>query len=275
MKTIDKLSKAETRRQKIKQLMISNKIVSLNEFCEILHVSESTIRNDLKYLDEKGVLTRTYGGAVLNENTRYNIAMNTRYTMNIEQKEEIAGYVVEHLLKNNSIIFLDSGTTMVSIAKKILDSMLELTIITSSFAIASILSRNANIDLYITGGKLNHIKEAFIDQTAIDFASTICPDLYLFSCDGVDGINGYTIGDPEEVAIKKIVALHARKIICVIDSTKINQVKMKKIFNITEIDTIITDSMAEDAAVDSFRSMGVNMIKPKIKSCPCLLDQVF
>ena len=67
------MSKTESRRQKIKQLIISNKVVSLTEFCEILHVSESTIRNDLKYLDEAGVLTRTYGGAVLNENTRYNI----------------------------------------------------------------------------------------------------------------------------------------------------------------------------------------------------------
>ena len=83
----------------------------------------------------------------------------------------------------------------------------------------------------------------------------------MFSCDGVDEVNGFTIGDPEEVAIKKTVALHARKIICVIDSTKINQVKMKKIFNSNEIDTIITDSNAEEAAVEKFRSIGVNMIK--------------
>ncbi len=258
---MEKLSKTEIRRQKIKQLIISNKIVSLNEFCDTLGVSESTVRNDLKYLDEKGIITRTYGGAVLNENTRYNIAMNTRYNMNIEQKEEIAEYVVEHLLMNNSIIFLDSGTTMVAIAQKILDSLLELTVITSSFAIAGVLSRNANIDLYITGGKLNHIKEAFVDQTAIDFASTICPDLYLFSCDGVDEVNGYTLGDPEEVALKKMIAKHARKIICVIDSTKINQVKMKKIFDINEIDTIITDSLVADSKVESFRSLRVNMIK--------------
>ena len=259
---MEKLSKGEIRRQKIKQLVISNKIVSINEFCETLQCSESTIRNDLKELDEQGIITRTYGGAVLNENTRYNIAMNTRYHMNSEQKDEIADYIVGHLLQNNSIIFLDSGTTMVSIANKILDSLLELTVITSSFAIAGVLSRNANVDLYVTGGKLNHIKEAFIDQTAIDFVSTICPDLYLFSCDGVDEEKGFTIGDPEEVAIKKTIAHHARKIVCVVDSTKINQVKMKKIFDINEIDTIITDSNAADTSVESFRSLGVNMIRP-------------
>ncbi|ADK79958.1 DeoR/GlpR family DNA-binding transcription regulator [Sediminispirochaeta smaragdinae] len=259
-------SKTDIRRQKIRQMLISNNVVSINEFCQLLKCSESTIRNDLKYLDAKGLITRTYGGAVLNGNTRYNVAMNTRYGMNVAAKEEIADYIVHNVLVDDSIITLDSGTTMVGIAKKILEASLKLTVITTSLAIAEVLNRTANIDLYLTGGRLNHIKEAFIDQSAIEFVSSMCSDLYLFSCDGVDIEKGFTIGDPEEVAIKKAMSQFSKRTICAVDSSKIDQIKLKKIFDINDIEMIITDTAVSEKKIEKLRSAGADIIKATKKT---------
>ena len=41
--------------------------VRLNELCELLGTSESTIRRDLTALDEKGLLTKVHGGAIFGE----------------------------------------------------------------------------------------------------------------------------------------------------------------------------------------------------------------
>lgn len=250
-------SKTEERRQQIKKLLLTNNVVSIGSFCSLLNCSESTIRNDLKYMNENGLITRTYGGAVLNENTRYNISMNVRYEMHIAEKEALAQYIVEHILVNNSTITLDSGTTMVAIAKKILASSLELTVITSSFAVAEVLSRTANIDLYLAGGRLNHIKEAFIDQNSIDFISTMSSDLYLLSCDGIDVKKGVTIGAPEEVAIKAKMAENAKKTICVVDGSKIGRVKLKEIFPIETIQQLVTTSSADKTHIAAIEAAGL------------------
>ena len=45
--------------------------VRLNELCELLGTSESTIRRDLTALDEKGLLTKVHGGAIAPGNPLY------------------------------------------------------------------------------------------------------------------------------------------------------------------------------------------------------------
>lgn len=252
-------SKADTRQERIRKMLLSHNVVSITEFCQQLDCSESTIRNDLKSLDEQGIIKRTYGGAVLNENTRYNIAMNTRYELYKEQKEAIASYIIQHYLKDEAIITLDSGTTMVAIAKKILESSLKLTVITSSLAIAEVLNRTANIDLYLTGGKLNHIKEAFIDQSAVEFISSMSSDLCLLSCDGVDAHKGITIGDPEEVTIKKAMINNSKRSICVADGSKIGLVKLKEIFPLSKVKSLITDSNADKGQLEAMRNAGIEV----------------
>ncbi len=55
---------AEERRLKILGILEEKKTVSVKELKEIFGVSEDTIRQDLKILDDQKLLRRIYGGAV-------------------------------------------------------------------------------------------------------------------------------------------------------------------------------------------------------------------
>ena len=55
------------RRERIQAFLAKNKIVATSDLCNLLSVSEATVRRDLERLEEEGILERTHGGAVLSQ----------------------------------------------------------------------------------------------------------------------------------------------------------------------------------------------------------------
>jgi len=55
----------EKRRSQITSYLRKKQHVSVNELSKIFNVHKVTIRNDLKKLQDKGILIRTHGGAVV------------------------------------------------------------------------------------------------------------------------------------------------------------------------------------------------------------------
>ena len=66
-------------------------------------VSVSTIRNDLKVLENQGELNRLYGGAVISDYDP-TVAVSKREITNVEAKEKIGKKAAE-LVENGDIIF--------------------------------------------------------------------------------------------------------------------------------------------------------------------------
>ena len=61
---------AKDRINTIKQMVSNEKKVTVSNLSEVFRVTEETIRRDLEKLEIEGILTRTYGGAILNENSQ-------------------------------------------------------------------------------------------------------------------------------------------------------------------------------------------------------------
>lgn len=57
---------AKDRLQTIKQMVTNEKKVQVTQLSQLFQVTEETIRRDLEKLEAEGIITRTYGGAVLN-----------------------------------------------------------------------------------------------------------------------------------------------------------------------------------------------------------------
>ena len=63
--------KVERRQEEITQLVLQNKQISVDKLAGLLHVTQETIRRDLTTLEDKGILYRTHGGAVVRETYMY------------------------------------------------------------------------------------------------------------------------------------------------------------------------------------------------------------
>ena len=61
---------AVERRKRIRMQLLDEKRVHVSELSAAYSVSEETIRRDLERLETEGLVSRTYGGAVLREDGR-------------------------------------------------------------------------------------------------------------------------------------------------------------------------------------------------------------
>lgn len=76
----------------------------------ILGVSASTVRRDLANLRQEGLITRTYGGALLPGHS-HEPTISERHLEYRREKEAIAARAAEYV-NDGDTIFLDGGTTV-------------------------------------------------------------------------------------------------------------------------------------------------------------------
>jgi DeoR/GlpR family transcriptional regulator of sugar metabolism len=255
------LNKVERRHEQIRSMLLQHNMVTVAEFCQALNCSESTIRNDLRQLEQQGIVKRTFGGAVLAQDVPFKSHVNMRASQNIEEKNEIAQYVVDHVLTDGATITLDSGTTNVAIAKKIVESSLEnLTVITNSFAAASILTKTDKIKLYVAGGSYDYDRACFYDDYTSLYIRTMRSEYFFLSVIGIHADVGLTIGEPNETNIKQVMMSCAAKTIVVADCSKIGKVGFKWIAGLDAADKLITNENADPDAVQALTMRGLDVV---------------
>ena len=55
------------RLRKIQELLEEQKSISINDLCKTFEVSKNTIRRDIAELEKNGIISKVYGGIVLQE----------------------------------------------------------------------------------------------------------------------------------------------------------------------------------------------------------------
>ncbi len=125
-------NKRAKRHARILEMLDKNENVKIEAFCEALGCSESTIRNDLGYLESLGELHRVFGGAIkVSAPLPTTPPFAPHQYVNIKEKQIIAEYVAGRYIENRTII-LDAGSTAYEIAKKIKEYGLNTTVLTAS-----------------------------------------------------------------------------------------------------------------------------------------------
>jgi DeoR/GlpR family transcriptional regulator of sugar metabolism len=251
-------NKTELRHDKIIQMLADGETITIAAFCQEFGCSESTIRNDLSTLENRGKLRRIFGGAIRIEQTPQNHLLSERKKAYLAEKEAIANYVVDNLVTPEAIIILDAGTTNEIIAEKLAETAIPLTILTNYLPIANIFANIPHIRLHLFGGYFNRETYYFNDSYFKNDLANLRVDL-LFLC--VDGIHsdGFTVIRRDESFIKAEFMKIAKKTIVVADHSKFEQSAMYLIDNFSFAKTLVTDNGADDSSVKKLRKAGVDV----------------
>ena len=126
------------RRNGILEKLQEDKKVVVGELSQLYKVSEETIRRDLERLEKEGLCTKSYGGAVFNENNNVEMPFNVRKKSNATGKQKIAELIAD-MVEDGEHILLDASTTAVYIAKA-LKRKRNLTVVTNSIEVLIELS---------------------------------------------------------------------------------------------------------------------------------------
>lgn len=252
--------KALARHERIRDLLLSNGTITIGELCETFSCSEATIRNDLIKLEKCGILKRISGGAIATENTSRNSVIAKRINKELDEKNKIAEYVVNHIIKPNMILTLDSGTTNMMLAQKIFDYKIPCTIVTNSFYVASIVAKSPDIQLCLSGGCYDFEHGSFHDDTSDMILNTYRSEICFISPNGIDDSGLVTNSGISENSIKQQMIKQSLRTILLADHTKIDRTELKIICLATDTDMLITDDKITQEQYKRLTNAGFHVI---------------
>ena len=96
------------RRDRIQEYLAVNRIARTADLCDLLEASEATVRRDLEWLEQEGVLERTHGGAILSQRVIFEPGYQQRAQTNPEEKRSI-GALAASLIEKDDIVFIKAA----------------------------------------------------------------------------------------------------------------------------------------------------------------------
>ncbi len=229
------------RRDELLQFIQGKGESQLNELFKLYPgLSSMTVRRDLEYLEKKGLIVRFRGGVKKSGRTGAvsEDLFSERMIEHIEAKNIIAQKTLSFLEKDRSI-FIDSGTTMMCLAKALPDEAFS--IVTSGPNIGLEIIKKNNPTVTLVGGQLSRTNLTTSGVNAIAFIKSVNLDIALLAASGFSLKSGFSIGNYSECELKKMVIKKARKIIVLLDVSKIDKSMPYTFADLKDIDLLITD----------------------------------
>ena len=215
---------AEERFAKILNLLTEKRSATVQELCEALNASESTVRRDLTELDRLEKLNKVHGGATLPDSQFLadELTMDAKQALAIAEKRDIAR-AAAMLIRPQDFIYIDAGTTTLALVQALSGSALEAHYVTNGIAHARLLVQKG-CKVFVPGGMMRPNTEAIVGAAAVASLQAYNFTKAFLGANGVDLQAGFTTPDPEEAAVKATAVRHARESWFLVDSTKFARV---------------------------------------------------
>ena len=252
---------AVERKNRILAILQNDKRVVVSELSKEFDVSEETIRRDLEKLEKEGLVIKSYGGAVLNENTQSDMPLAVRKRTNVIGKQKIAE-IAASLIKDNTSIMLDGSSTSLFIAKRIKDRK-NMTLITNSLEILIEMKDMRNWRIFSTGGLLSDETIALVGNHADRTISYFHVNTAIVSCKGFEINKGFTDSNDMHAFTKHTMLQNCDRRILAVDSSKFNRIAFNVVGGLSDIDTIITDVKPPESWLEKFRQSGTECLYPE------------
>jgi DeoR family transcriptional regulator, aga operon transcriptional repressor len=248
----------EERRQHVLSILQQNGRVLVSELSDSLGISRITIRKDLDYLEGKGLVQRTHGGALApSSGALLDPSLKDKEQKQLREKQRIADAAV-NLVRDGQCVLLDSGTTTTAIAR-VLRGFGSLTIVTNAVNIAAELT-STSFDVILTGGMLRKNSFSLVGPQAEDALREIHADILFLGVDGFDTSVGVTTPNMLEARVNRAMVQSARRVVAVCDSTKFGRRSLALIVPPGAVHTVITDSGISQSNADALRNAGIELI---------------
>lgn len=238
---------APERIKKIKEILYERKKVDVITLSSELSVSEVTIRRDLEKLESENFLTRSHGGAILNEHlysieNQLIIPLDTSYA----SEKNIIGKICSHMVNDNDTILLGPGSTCRFIAKH-LENKKNIKVVTTDILIAAeIISSHysSDVKVVLTGGDVESSNYQLMGRLAEDTIKNFYVNIAFVEVDGVSFDRGYSVESIEKGLIIKEIMSAAKEVIAVCDYSKFNNISFSPLGPISLFKKVVSNELA-------------------------------
>ena len=247
------------RQDQILELIRTHGFVPIESLAQKFNLTPQTIRRDINYLADEGLVQRYHGGAGPSSSVE-NVAYSTRQILCPEEKKKIGQLLATHI-PNNASLFINIGTTTEQVAHALL-SHSGLRVITNNLNVANILARKDDFEIIVAGGLVRNRDRGVIGEAAIDLIGQFKVDFGIIGISGIDADGTLLDFDYREVRASQAILANSRKVYLAADHTKFGRDAMVRMGSINALDAIFTDATpppailkkAAEASVDIFVS---------------------
>lgn len=246
------------RREKIQEYLSIHQIARTADLMELLEASEATVRRDLEWLEQKGVLERTHGGAILNQRVTFEQEYQQRLKNFPEEKKRI-GQLAASLIKDGDIVFVNSGTTATQVLQHISPNP-RIMIITNNTRILAEIG-DPGFHLQLTGGEFQPRSNSLAGRFALDNLNLVFANKAILGVDGISLKHGLTVPtSPEAEVVRRMIEHTKGQVIVAADHSKWGAVSNFPVASVGEIDMLITDEGLDRSSIKELAAYSVEVL---------------
>ena len=253
------------RHQMILEYLNLHKAATTKQLSELTNASLATLRRDLNYLAQQGLLKKTHGGAqACPEESVPEISSvsSLQYDPDLSNKDAIAKKAAE-LVHSGDIIFIGAGMTCNLLCRYINDYSPErLTVVTTNVTAVMELAQNPNISTLLLGGNIhtgtNHIET--LDEYTIQSLEQLYFHKAFITVDGIDLTCGYSIINRAQLPLYHHLLQNSRELYLLANNGKFGRRTFTHFCDLSDISRVITNPSVPGNYLEYYREHGVDVI---------------
>jgi DeoR family glycerol-3-phosphate regulon repressor len=244
------------RQERILQALAQAPALRMNELSAALGVSAETIRRDLRELDQRGLVSRTYGGAVRSFVAEPAIAERRR--LMIAEREAIAA-AVSATIRPGEVLMFGAGATTLHVAQRIAKDHKDLTIITHAIDVVTAAGANDSFRVISTPGHFDPREGHLVGQETSDFLQGYLADRAILGASGITE-EGFSNAEAHAAAVYATMMRRASASVVVVDRQKFG-VRALKTYGTWGPDvTLATDTLPPPPLAEAIRRRGAAIL---------------
>jgi DeoR family fructose operon transcriptional repressor len=239
----------EERLGEVRDLISEKGAVRIDQLAADFGVSEMTIRRDLDELEALGVARRVRGGAIALGPEPF----AQRHRHNARAKGRIADKLVD-LIPSVGTVAFDASTTVHRLSAS-LETARDLVIVTNGLDTFHAAVGKPGITASLTGGTQEPRTGSLVGPIAARAAQGFLYDAFVCSAAALDHIVGSSEASLAESEVKRAFAATSSRIILAVDHSKLGTRAQARMFDLVDIDLLVTDLDPGDERLGPYRSL--------------------
>jgi DeoR family transcriptional regulator of aga operon len=248
-------TKRSDRMRMILSMLHQRENLELASLAKELGVSGATLRRDLADLDEQGLLVRTHGGARA-RNSQSEIRVRLRDNSFRAAKQRVAQKTVELIPPGPYAVAISGGTTAAEVARAF-GNRADLTIVTNSLPIALECAAQPRVRVIMTGGVVRASSLEAVGPLSEHIFNAINVGTAILGTDGISVAGGVTTHDDTEARTNNAMVMKAQRVIVVADGSKVGQVTLAKMADLSQVSDFVTDRSADPVELARIAEAGI------------------
>jgi DeoR/GlpR family transcriptional regulator of sugar metabolism len=236
-------------------LLTQQQKMEVSAIAQALGVSQVTVRKYLDSMEQRGIIKREHGYAVLSSTN--DIA--GRMAFHYEEKRKIAMKAAQ-LVHDGDTIMIESGSCCALLAEILTSKRKNLTILTNSAFIADYIRNLSNFEIVLFGGTYQQDSQVMVGPMVSKCAEDFRVDLFFIGVDGYSERVGFTNQDQMRAQAVRDMAKQTERVVVLTESEKFNRHGTVPLNLKDQVGTVITDDQMEPQMADHLKGQGIELL---------------